>query len=74
MIVRCAIFSSAALALTLAPIAAQAAPREVSRTGAGLSDSAQLGRGSGWLLIAVVLGLAIFGIMELTGDDEPTSP
>ena len=66
---------SAALALTAAPIAAQAAPRQVSRTGADVDQADQLRGTTGWIIGAIALGLIIWGIIELTDDDEgPESP
>ena len=71
---RNAITATAAVALTVAPIAAQAAPSEVARTGSELGETEQLRSGTGWILAAVALALVIWGILELTGDDEPASP
>ena len=67
---RNAITATAAVALTVAPIAAQAAPSDVARTGSELGEAEQLRSGTGW----IALGLIIWGILELTGDDEPASP
>ena len=68
------VLASSALALTLTPIAAQAAPQPVTRTGAEIGESEQLVGTTLWIAIAIGLGLAIWGIIELTSDDEPTSP
>ena len=70
---RNAITATAALALTLAPIAAQAAPR--AATPVEQTDELDERRGVGIYIIgAVVLGLIIWGIIELTSDDESESP
>ncbi|MDQ8756252.1 hypothetical protein RCO27_08410 [Sphingosinicella sp. LHD-64] len=50
---------------------ASAAPR----AGADTQDANQMAGGAGiWVIGAIVLGLAIWGIIELTDDDEPSSP
>ena len=67
---RSAITATSALALTLAPIAAQAAPR----TAAPVEEAEELRGTTGWIIGAVVLGLIIWGIIELTKDDDPESP
>ncbi|HYD12897.1 MAG TPA: hypothetical protein VEC11_08625 [Allosphingosinicella sp.] len=67
--------SSAAAAQSAAPLSLAGAAN-VERAGANMSDSGQL-RGPGlWIAGAVVLGLIIWGIIELTNDetDFPTSP
>ena len=71
---RTALASTAALTLTLAPIAAQAAPQKVSRTGAPVAESEELVGTTAWILAAIGLGLVIWGIIELTDDNEPASP
>ena len=77
---RTSVFTSAALALALAPIAAQAAPQDigapaaVSRTGAPVADAEEVRGTTMYVLLAIALGLIIWGIIELTGDDEPSSP
>lgn len=68
------ITASSALALTLTPIAAQAAPQQISRTGAEVGESEQLVGTTLWIVVAIALGLAVWGIIELSSDDEPTSP
>ena len=70
---RNALAVSAALALTAAPIAAQAAPQQLSRTGAELGESDQLRGTTMWIVAAIALGLIVWGIIELS-DDEPESP
>ena len=63
-----------ALALTSAPIAAQAAPVPAPRTSAVTEDSQELVGTTAWILAAIGLGLLIWGIIELTDDDDPDSP
>jgi hypothetical protein len=69
---RNAVTASAALALTLAPIAAQAAP--AARTDAPIAESEQLAGTTLWIVAAIALGLVVWGIIELSSDDEPESP
>ena len=69
---KSAITASAALALTVAPIAAQAAP--TTRTDAPVAESAELVGTTMWIVAALAAGLIIWGIIELTSDDEPESP
>ncbi len=69
---KTAITASAALALTLAPIAAQAAP--AARTAAPVAESEELVGTTMWIVAAIALGLVIWGVIELTSDDEPESP
>jgi len=68
--------SSAAVAQSAQPLSLGNAP--AARAGATLADSSELGgrRGIGIYLIgAVVLGLIIWGVIELTEDDDgPESP
>jgi len=65
--------ASAALALTAAPIVAQAAP--APRTATPVEEADDLaGRGAGIYIIgAIVLAILIWGGLELL-DDEPSSP
>jgi hypothetical protein len=60
--------------LTLAPIAVQAAPQPVSRTSAEVGESEQLVGTTMWIVAAIALGLVVWGIIELSDDDEPASP
>jgi hypothetical protein len=69
---RNAITASAALALTVAPIAAQAAP--AARTAAPVAESEELVGTTMWIVAAIALGLIVWGVIELTSDDEPESP
>lgn len=69
---KSAITASAALALTVAPIAAQAAP--AVRTAAPVAESEELVGTTMWIVAAIALGLVVWGIIELTDDDEPASP
>ena len=70
----------AAVSLVASPVAAAAAPLAPPVSAAQVGDSTQ---GSGelvgttaWILAAIGLGLIIWGIIELTSDDDdfPTSP
>ena len=69
---RNAITASAALALTAAPIAAQAAP--AARSAAPVAESEELVGTTMWIVAAIALGLIVWGVIELTSDDEPESP
>jgi hypothetical protein len=69
---RNAITASAALALTTAPIAAQAAP--AARSAAPVAESEELVGTTMWIVAAIALGLIVWGVIELTSDDEPESP
>jgi len=66
------ITASAALALAVAPIAAQAAP--AARTSAPVAESEELVGTTMWIVAAIALGLIVWGVIELTSDDEPASP
>lgn len=46
----------------------------VERAGANVSDANALEGTTFWIVGAIVVGLAIWGIIELTDDDEPSSP
>ncbi len=61
--------SSAAVAQT-APASAPA----VSRVSADVEGSNELVGTTAWILAAIALGLIVWGIVELTGDDGPSSP
>ena len=68
--------SSAAVAQTAQPLSLTNAP--AARAGAPMSDASALDDRNGigiYIIGAVILGLAIWGILELTkGDNEPASP
>ena len=70
---RGAITAVSALGLTIAPVASQAAPSPVSRAPAATEDSESLTT-TGWILVAIGGALLIWGIIELTSDDDPKSP
>jgi protein-S-isoprenylcysteine O-methyltransferase Ste14 len=70
---RGAITAMSALALTIVPVAAQAAPQPISRASATTEDSESLTT-TGWVLVGIGAALLIWGIIELTSDDEPESP
>ena len=69
---RNAITASAALALSLAPIAAQAAP--AARSSAPVAESEELRGTTLWVVAAIALALIVWGVIELSSDDEPESP
>ena len=71
---RSAISAVSALALTIVPVAAQAAPQSAPRTAAATGESQELVGTLAWVLAAIGVGLLIWGIIELTDDDEPESP
>jgi len=71
---RGAISAVSALALTIVPVVAQAAPQPAPRTAAVTGDSQELVGTLAWVLAAIGVGLVIWGIIELTDDDEPESP
>ena len=71
---RNTITASAALALTLAPIAAQAAPQPAARTNAPVAESEELVGTTMWIVAAIAAALIVWGIIELSDDDEPESP
>lgn len=71
---RGAVTAVSALALTVVPVAAQAAPQPAPRAPAATEDSQELVGTTAWILAAIGLGLVIWGIIELTDDDEPESP
>ena len=69
----------AAISMVVAPSAAiaQTAPASapvVSRAGADVQGSNELVGTTAWILAAIALGLIIWGIIELSGDDGPSSP
>jgi len=70
----------AAFSLITTPVAAaapSAAPLSLAqRAGADTSDASRLEGTTAWILAAIGLGLIVWGIIELTGDDDdfPTSP
>jgi hypothetical protein len=69
---RNTITTSAALALSLAPIAAQAAP--AARSSAPVAESEELRGTTLWVVGAIALALIVWGVIELSSDDEPQSP
>jgi hypothetical protein len=46
----------------------------VQRAGANTEGSNELVGTTLWIVGAIALGLAIWGIIEITDDDEPSSP
>ena len=73
MMLRGAISTISALALAGVSVAAQAAPQPVSRTAATTEDSESLTT-TGWILVVLGGVLLVWGIIELTSDDDPESP
>ena len=71
---RRAVSAISAIALVAVPVAAQAAPLPAPRTGAATAESEELVGTMAWILAAIGAGLVIWGIIELTDDDEPESP
>lgn len=71
---RHSITAISALALLATPVAAQAAAQPAPRTAAATEESQELVGTMAWVLAAIGLGLVIWGIIELTEDDEPESP
>ena len=69
----------AALSLIAAPVAAATAPLAplpAARAGDSTQGSSELTGTTAWILAAVALGLIVWGVIELTSDDDdfPTSP
>ena len=73
MMLRVAISAISALALASVSVAAQAAPQPVARSAAVTGESEALTT-TGWILAVLGGILLIWGIIELTDDDEPDSP
>jgi len=71
---RNAVTAVSALALTVAPMAAQAAAQPAPRAAAATEESQELVGTTAWILAVLGAGLLIWGIIELTSDDEPDSP
>jgi len=63
--------ATAAAAMSLAPVVAQAAP--APRAPAPVEQVEELRGTTAWIIGAIALGLIIWGIIELT-DDDPESP
>ena len=80
MLLRKLAASAAAIAMLAGPVAANAAPSaavpQTARAGASLQDENNLeGLGiGGYILAAIAVGLAIWGIVELIDKDKPASP
>ena len=65
--------SSVAAAQSAQPLDVQAS-QPVDRVGAEMEGDSQLIGTTAWILAAIALGLVIWGIIELTGSDDPVSP
>ncbi len=63
--------SSAAVAQAAAP---GVAATSTARAGAPIEGSNELVGTTAWILAAIALGLIVWGIIELTDDDGPSSP
>jgi hypothetical protein len=66
--------STVAQAQSAASLSLASSPAAVERAGATSEGSNELVGTTAWILGAIALGLVIWGIIELTDDDEPTSP
>jgi hypothetical protein len=68
----------AAFSLVAAPVAAAAAPptpvTAPVQVGETTDGSGELVGTTAWILAAIALGLIVWGIIELSGDDGPSSP
>lgn len=71
--IRGAITAISALAFTAMPMGAYAAPA-AARAPAVMDDSQELVGTTAWILAGLGAILIIWGIIELTDDDEPSSP
>jgi hypothetical protein len=74
IMLRGAVSAVSALALIVVPVAAQAAPQPAPRAPAVAGESQELVGTLAWVLAAIGAALVIWGIIELTDDDEPDSP
>ena len=66
-------FGSMAQAQTMHPLSIANEPA-VQRAGADLQGGSELRGTAKWVVGAVVLGLLIWGVIELTSDDEEAFP
>ena len=67
------IVGTSAASAQIAP-QAQAPAAQVERAGAPLADAADLRGTTGWIIGAIVIGLLIWGGIELLGDDDEAFP
>ena len=74
MMLRSVISAVSAMALVALPVAAQAAPQPVSRAPAATEESENLSGTGLWIVVGLGVVLLVWGIIELTDDDEPDSP
>ena len=63
-----------AMILAGASVAAHAAPQPAPRVDSSIGDSNEDLTTTHWVLIFIGAGLLIWGIIELTDDDDPDSP
>ncbi len=64
---------SMAAAQSAAPLSLSNAP-VTARAGADMSDAGQLDGTGKWIVVALALGLVVWGIIELSKDSDPASP
>jgi hypothetical protein len=62
------------LAFTVAPVAAQAAAQPAPRLDSSIEGASEDLTTTHWVLIVIGGILLVWGIIELTDDDEPASP
>jgi hypothetical protein len=63
-----------AVTLAGASVAAQAAPQPAPRLDSSIEGANEDLTTTHWVLIFIGVGLLVWGIIELTSDDEPESP
>ena len=63
-----------AVALAGASVAAHAAPQPAPRLDSSIEGQNEDLTTTHWVLIVIGVGLLIWGIIELTDDDDPESP
>jgi len=74
---KLAAFAAISMVVASSAAVAQSAPASaptVSRAGADAQGSNELVGTTAWILAAIALGLIIWGIIELSDDDGPSSP
>jgi len=71
---RRTVTAMATVALAGASVAAQAAPQPAPRLDSSIEESSEELTSTHWVLIVLGGILLVWGIIELTDDDEPESP
>ncbi len=66
--------STVAHAQSTSSLSLAGSPAAIERAGPGSEGSSNLEGTTLWIVGAIALGLVIWGIIELTDDDDPTSP